>query len=204
MMTISYPYEGALYLNLTNRCDCACVFCLRANGHKGSIYADDLWLEHEPSREEILADLDKRDLSEWRELVFCGFGEPTYRLDDALWLIDELKKRGPVPPVRLNTNGHANLIWGRDVTPDLRGRFDVVSVSLNAPSMERYCALTRPRAGEVAWESMLDFTKKAAGHVPDVCMTIVDKGLEPGELEACQKLTASLGARLRVRAYIPD
>lgn len=204
MMTISYPYEGALYLNLTNRCDCACVFCLRANGHKGSIYADDLWLEHEPSREEILADLDKRDLSEWRELVFCGFGEPTYRLEDALWLIDELKKRGPVPPVRLNTNGHANLIWGRDVTPDLRGRFDVVSVSLNAPSMERYCALTRPRAGEVAWESMLDFTKKAVGHVPDVCMTIVDKGLEPGELEACQKLTASLGARLRVRAYIPD
>lgn len=204
MMTITYEYEGALYVNLTNRCNCSCVFCLRHNGHKGSIYADDLWLEHEPSREEILADLDKRDLSEWRELVFCGFGEPTYRLDDALWLIDELKKRGPVPPVRLNTNGHANLIWGRDVTPDLRGRFDVVSVSLNAPSMERYCALTRPRAGESAWESMLDFTKKAVQYVPDVCMTIVDKGLEAGELEACQTLTASLGARLRVRAYIPD
>ena len=193
MMTISYPYEGALYLNLTNRCDCACVFCLRANGHKGSIYADDLWLEHEPSREEILADLDKRDLSEWRELVFCGFGEPTYRLDDALWLIDELKKRGPVPPVRINTNGHANLIWGRDVTPELAGRFDVVSVSLDAP-----------RAGEAAWEALLDFTKKAARYVPDVCMTIVDKGLEPGELEACKALAESLGARLRVRAYIPD
>lgn len=204
MMTISYPYEGALYLNLTNRCDCACVFCLRANGHKGSIYADDLWLEHEPSREEILADLDKRDLSEWRELVFCGFGEPTYRLDDALWLIDELKKRGPVPPVRINTNGHANLIWGRDVTPELAGRFDVVSVSLNAPTAERYCALTRPRAGEAAWEALLDFTKKAARYVPDVCMTIVDKGLEPGELEACKALAESLGARLRVRAYIPD
>ena len=204
MMTISYEYEGALYLNFTNRCDCNCVFCLRHNGHKGSIYADDLWLEHEPSREEILADLDKRDLSEWRELVFCGFGEPTYRLDDALWLIDELKKRGPVPPVRINTNGHANLIWGRDVTPELAGRFDVVSVSLNAPTAERYCALTRPRAGEAAWEALLDFTKKAARYVPDVCMTIVDKGLEPGELEACKALAESLGARLRVRAYIPD
>ena len=204
MMTISYEYEDCLYVNLTNRCDCACVFCLRANGHKGSIYADDLWLEHEPSREEILADLDKRDLSEWRELVFCGFGEPTYRLDDALWLIDELKKRGPVPPVRINTNGHANLIWGRDVTPELAGRFDVVSVSLNAPTAERYCALTRPRAGEAAWEALLDFTKKAARYVPDVCMTIVDKGLEPGELEACKALAESLGARLRVRAYIPD
>ena len=204
MMTITYEYEGALYVNLTNRCNCSCVFCLRHNGHKGSIYADDLWLEHEPSREEILADLDKRDLSEWRELVFCGFGEPTYRLDDALWLIDELKKRGPVPPVRINTNGHANLIWGRDVTPELAGRFDVVSVSLNAPTAERYCALTRPRAGEAAWEALLDFTKKAARYVPDVCMTIVDKGLEPGELEACKALAESLGARLRVRAYIPD
>ena len=204
MMTISYPYEGALYLNLTNRCDCSCVFCLRANGHKGSIYADDLWLEHEPSREEILADLDKRDLSEWRELVFCGFGEPSYRLKDDLWLIDELKKRGPLPPVRINTNGHANLIHGRDVTPELKGRFDVVSVSLNAPNAERYCALTRPRAGEAAWEAMLDFTRRAALVVPDVCMTIVDKGLEPGELEACRELARSLGARLRVRAYIPD
>lgn len=204
MMTISYPYEGALYLNLTNRCDCACVFCLRANGHKGSIYADDLWLEHEPSREEILADLDKRDLSQWRELVFCGFGEPTYRLDDALWLIDELKKRGPLPTVRINTNGHANLIHGRDVTPELKGRFDVVSVSLNAPTAERYCALTRPKAGEKAWDAMLDFTRKAAQYVPDVCMTIVDKGLEPGELESCKALAESLGARLRVRAYIAD
>ena len=204
MMTISYPYEGALYLNLTNRCDCSCVFCLRANGHKGSIYADDLWLEHEPSREEILADLDRRELSQWRELVFCGFGEPTYRIDDILWLVDELKKRGELPPVRINTNGHANLIHGRDVTPALAGRIDTVSVSLNGSTAERYCALTRPRAGTAAWDALLDFTKKAALVVPDVCMTIVDKDLAPGELEDCRALAESLGARLRVRAYIPD
>ena len=74
MMTISYEYEGGLYVNLTNRCDCACVFCLRHNGHKGSIYADDLWLEHEPSRQEALDNLLSRDLPSYRELVFCGFG----------------------------------------------------------------------------------------------------------------------------------
>lgn len=79
MQTISYEYEGALYVNLTNRCDCSCVFCLRHNGHKGSIYADDLWLEHEPSREEALEDLLARELTKYRELVFCGFGEPMYR-----------------------------------------------------------------------------------------------------------------------------
>ena len=80
----------------------------------------------------------------------------------------------------------------------------MVSVSLNAPTAERYCALTRPKAGEKAWEAMLDFTRRAAQYVPDVCMTIVDKGLEAGELESCKALAESLGARLRVRAYIAD
>ena len=104
MMTISYEYEGALYVNLTNRCDCACVFCLRHNGHKGSIYADNLWLEHEPTRQEALDNLLARDFSQYRELVFCGFGEPMYRTDDIVWLVDELKKRVPnLPPVRINT-----------------------------------------------------------------------------------------------------
>ena len=75
METITYEYVDALYVNLTNRCDCGCVFCLRQNGHKGSIYADDLWLEHEPTREEALRALLDRDLTKYRELVFCGFGE---------------------------------------------------------------------------------------------------------------------------------
>ena len=126
METITYEYEGALYVNLTNRCDCACVFCLRCNGHKGSIYADDLWLEHEPGREEALADFLRRDLASYREIVFCGFGEPMYRTDDILWLVDELKERvSALPPVRINTNGHANLILGRDVTGDLDAFIDL-------------------------------------------------------------------------------
>lgn len=206
MMTISYPYEGALYLNLTNRCDCACVFCLRANGHKGSIYADDLWLEHEPSRDEILADvLARGELTQWRELVFCGFGEPFYRIEDAMWLVDELKARSAkLPPVRINTNGHGNLIHGRDVTPMLAGRVDVLSISLNGPTAERYCAVTRPRDGEAAWEAMLEFTRLAAAHVPDVRMTVVDKDITPAELDSCRTMAESLGAKLRVRAYIPD
>ena len=156
METISYEYEGALYVNLTNRCDCACVFCLRQNGHKGSIYADDLWLDHEPTREEALEDLLARDFTRYRELVFCGFGEPMYRTDDILWLVDELKRMAPgLPPVRINTNGHANLILGRDVTPELQGRIDVLSISLNGSTPEEYCAVTKParacRRGTPCW-----------------------------------------------------
>lgn len=205
MMTISYEYEGALYVNLTNRCDCACVFCLRHNGHKGSIYADDLWLEHEPTREEALDDLRKRDLPSYRELVFCGFGEPMFRTDDILWLVDRLKEEVPgLPSVRINTNGHANLIQGRDVTADLAGRIDTVSISLNGSTAEEYCAVTQPKDGVRGWEAMLDFTRRATAYVPHVVMTIVDKDKTPEEIQRCRTLAESLGARLRVRAYIPE
>lgn len=205
MMTITYEYEGALYVNLTNRCDCSCVFCLRHNGHKGSIYADDLWLEHEPTVEEALADFRQRDLTSYREIVFCGFGEPMYRVDDICAIVDALKAEYPaLPPVRINTNGHANLIHGRDVTPDLAGRIDVISISLNGSTAEEYCAVTKPRDGEKAWEAMLDFTRKCAAVIPTVMMTIVDKDKTPEEIEACRALAESLGAKLRIRAYIPD
>ena len=203
MMTISYEYEGALYVNLTNRCDCACVFCLRHNGHKGSIYADNLWLEHEPTRQEALDNLLARDFSQYRELVFCGFGEPMYRTDDIVWLVDELKKRVPnLPPVRINTNGHANLILGRDVCPELKGRIDTVSISLNAVTPREYVALCHPVQGEAAYQAMLDFAKESKTYVPHVVFTVVDKGTDPTEIEESRSIAQSLGVQLRVRAYI--
>ena len=205
MMTISYEYEGSLYVNLTNKCDCACVFCLRHNGHKGSIYADDLWLEHEPTRQEALEDLLSRDMSQYRELVFCGFGEPMFRWDDDAWLIDELKARGvKLPPVRINTNGHANRILGRDVTPELKGRVDVISVSLNGADEAEYTAVTQPSTGAQGWTDMLEFTRLASQYVPTVMMTIVNKDKTPEDIEACRALAEGLGAKLRVREYIPD
>jgi len=203
METISYEYEGALYVNLTNKCDCACVFCLRHNGHKGSIYADDLWLDHEPTREEALADLLSRDLAGYPEIVFCGFGEPTFRLDDILWLVDRMKEQVPdLPPIRINTNGHANLIQGRDVIPDLKGRIDTLSISLNANTAAEYVALCHPVQGEAAYQAMLDFAKEAKNYVPHVVFTVVDKGTAPEEIEESRRIADSLGVKLRVRSYI--
>ena len=129
-MTITYEYEDALYVNLTNRCNCNCEFCLRHGKAQGSIYTEDsLWLEHEPSRQEAMDSFLSRDVCSYREIVFCGYGEPTYRLDDILWLVDQLKARfgDKLPPVRINTNGHANLILGRDVCPELKGRMTGMS-----------------------------------------------------------------------------
>lgn len=203
MMTLTYEYGHALYVNLTNRCDCACRFCLRNHGANGSIYADNLWLEREPARQELLDALLSRPLTTYPEIVFCGFGEPNFRLEDILWLADQLKSQVPgLPALRINTNGHASLILGRDVTPELAGRIDPLSISLNAATPERYVEVTRPRDGLRAWEAMLDFTRKAVRYVPDVQMTIVDKDLPPGEIEACRALCTSLGAHLRVRSFI--
>lgn len=204
MMTITYEYEGALYVNLTNRCNCSCVFCLRHNGHKGSIYADDLWLDHEPTREEILADFAQRDLSQYRELVFCGFGEPMFRWEDIAWTVDQLKARGIKLPIRINTNGHGNHINYRDITPEMAGRIDVVSISLNGSTAEEYVAVTQPGHGEQAWEDMLEFTRLAAQYVPHVVMTIVNKDKTPEEIQRCREIAENLGAKLRVREYIPD
>ena len=113
MMTISYEYEGALYVNLTNRCDCACVFCLRRNGHKGSIYADNLWLEHEPTRQEALDNLLARDFSQYRELVFCGFGARRHHLHLPQRLhAGGVLRRHQAPPGRAGVGRHAGLCPG--------------------------------------------------------------------------------------------
>ena len=132
-MTITYGYGKNLYVNTTNRCTCACEFCIRTTGD-GVGTASNLWLDREPTREEILADIQKQDLSRYDELVFCGYGEPTFRWDDIAWVCDQLRDAGPVPPIRMDTNGHGNVICGRDITPELKGRIDVVSISLNSVS----------------------------------------------------------------------
>jgi len=204
-MTITYEYEGALYVNLTNKCNCNCEFCLRHGKAQGSIYTEDsLWLEREPTREEALGSFLSRDIPSYREIVFCGYGEPTYRLNDLLWLGDELKALygEKLPPVRINTNGHANLINGRDVCPELKGRIDTLSISLNSDNAKDYDALCHPVQGEGAYQAMLDFADEAKHYVPHVVMTIVDKDKTPEEIEHCKQIAANLGVKLRIRSFI--
>ena len=137
-------------------------------------------------------------------MFFCGYGEPTYRIDDILWLVDQLKARfgDKLPPVRINTNGHANLIQGRDVIPDLKGRIDTLSISLNANTAAEYVALCHPAQGEAAYQAMLDFATEATHYVPHVVFTVVDNGTAPEEIEKSRRIADSLGVKLRVRSYI--
>lgn len=197
-LTITYVYGSNLYVNTTNRCDCSCTFCLRTTGDRVGD-SGPLWLEREPTREEILADIQKRDLSQYQELVFCGYGEPTYRLEDILWVAGQVKGCSHIP-IRMDTNGHSDLIHGRPTAHLFAGKFDVLSISLNRATAEDYQATCRSQYGEASFQAMLDFTREAVKYVPKVIMTVVDT-MPPEEIEACRKLCQSLGAVYRVRAY---
>ena len=118
--------------------------------------------------------------------------------------MDRLKEKfgDKLPPVRINTNGHANLINGRDVCPELKGRIDTLSISLNNDNAADYAALCHPVQGEAAYQAMLDFAKESAAFVPNVVMTIVDKDKTAEEIEHCKQIAASLGVKLRIRSFI--
>jgi TatD DNase family protein len=191
---IVYPIRNSLYLNLTNRCTNRCTFCWK--NHSYMVKGHDLELSREPSVEEILQAIG--DPSRYEEIVFCGFGEPLLRLDVVKTVAAEMKKRGA--KVRIDTDGQANLVYGRNILPELRGLVDAVSVSLNAPNAVQYQRLCRSPFGERAFEGVLDFIREARKVIPEVVATVVEI---PGvDLEACRKLVEEeLGVKFKRRAY---
>lgn len=194
-MTITYRVGGGLYVNMTNRCTNDCSFCIRKIGDSVGD-AGSLWLDREPDRGEILDDILRRGPAGYGEIVFCGFGEPTQRLDDLLWICGQLKQTDPAPYIRVNTNGHASLIAGRDTAPEFFGLVDKLSISLNAASAEEYDLLCRPVFGPDAYRGLLDFAAKVKAYVPEVTLSIVGGATDT---EACRAIAAGMGLQFRVR-----
>ena len=188
-----------LYVNLTNRCNNDCPFCLRQK--KIMSAESSLWLDREPTVAEVLREFEKINWALVKEVVFCGFGEPTIRLAELLEILRDIKKNHPAVPTRLNTNGLGNLEHGRDITPEFENILDVASISLNAATAERYLQITRSKFGIAAYEAMLTFAEKIKNYVPRVVMTIVDHVTPPEEIIACKKICDERGLTLRVRPY---
>ena len=201
-MCITYIVEDKLYVNVTNKCSNRCEFCIRNNGD-GAYGSDSLWLEREPTREEILESIFSRDLSAFPEIVFCGYGEPTYRLEDAACVAKAVKEKYPEMKIRINTNGHSDLIWGRDTAPDYEGAFDIVSISLNTPTAEKYQAICHSVYGEKSFDALLKFASNVKNYVPTVALSAVKETLTSEEIELCKKISSDLGVTLRLRDYIP-
>jgi TatD DNase family protein len=192
---IVYSIRDSLYVNLTNRCSNQCTFCPRSSAPwvKGHYLA----LEAEPSAADVIAALSAHRLADWREVVFCGFGEPMLRLD----VLKEVAAfvRGAGLPVRINTNGQGNLIHGRDITAELAPLVGTVSVSLNSADPAQYGELCRSEFGERAYEGILDFIRRAKAAGIRVVVTAVTV---PGvDMDAVGRLAAELGVEFRPRKY---
>lgn len=190
--------DVTVYVNLTNRCPCACTFCLRQT--KEMEEGHSLWLKEEPTVEDVIKEFQKYDLDDFHEVVFCGFGEPLERVEDVIQIAGILKHFRRDLPIRVNTNGLACLIHQRDVTPEFKGRIDTVSISLNAPDAKEYDALTRSRFGIESFQAMLDFAASCLEYVPFVVMSVVDI-IGDEKIKKCQAICDDLGVTLRVRPF---
>ncbi len=192
-----YVLDGKAYINLTNKCENACTFCIRNTGD--GVAGTPLWLEKEPTASEVMSAFDALGKVD-NEVVFCGYGEPTLALDVLKECAAELKKRGF--KTRLNTNGLGNLSHGRDITPELEN-IDVVSVSLNSPTAEGYSEVTRSKYGLAAHPAVLAFASACKARGIKTVLTVVDVIGDKAVAE-CKSLCDRLGLDLRVRKYISD
>ena len=205
-MTIIYPEYKGLYINLTNRCPCACTFCIRQKSNGAEFdNVDSLWLEREPSAQEVIdaikaeSKLDR--FKDYKEIVFCGYGEPTEALDVLLEVADFLKANYSLP-VRINTNGLADLINNKHVAPLLEGKIDALSISLNSSNPEIYEKTVRPIFKEKAFPAMLAFAEEAKNYVPKVILSTVATTITKEDEEECTRLCARLGVTHRIRKFV--
>lgn len=197
-MTILYDVGGKLYINLTNKCPCNCTFCIRHNGD-GAYGSDSLWLEHEPSLDEVKAAFAKIDMSKYKEVVFCGYGEPMERVNEVIAVGEFVKANYGDVTVRLNTNGLGDKIHGVPTAKLLQGAVDIVSISLNSYCREKYNEVTRPKWDD-AFDAMLSFAADCKSYLPQVVFTVVDV-IPPEDISRAKALAMSIGIPLRVREY---
>lgn len=199
--TYAYALDGNLYINLTNKCSNGCDFCVR--NERSSYYGNYLWLRHgDPTPEKVVAAVNGfGDLSRFKEVVFCGFGEPTYKVAEMVALCDYFHEKGL--KTRLNTNGQGNLINKRDIVPDLKGKIDFVNISLNASCVEKYQPICRSQFGEAGFAGLIEFAKLCRKNGVDCRFSIVDC-IGEEEVEACKRLAESVKIPLYIRKYITD
>lgn len=197
---ILYTYKSNVYLNITNACPCNCEFCIRRTtdtvGESGS-----LWLSHNPPFEEVKKAIDEFDFSNYTEAVFCGYGEPTSSLEVLIKTAKYLREKGV--KTRLNTNGLGCLIHKRDIVQEICDNIDYISISLNAPTAEKYEAIVHPVFGIKSFDAMLDFGRECKKYTDNVAFTVVDV-IGEEEIKQSQQVADSVGVPLRVRAYTPS
>jgi len=188
----TYTLGNALYINVTNRCNAKCVFCTRKEDPILRGYNLGMERSDEPSADVYIKEIG--DPKNYSEIVFCGYGEPTIRWDVVKDISKYVKDNGG--KTRLNTNGHGNIINKKDITLEMKGLIDVVSISLNTFDPKQYAELVGVDTSH--FDEMIDFAKKSKRFVEKVVMTIVS--IDEVDIERARKITEEeIGAEFRVR-----
>ncbi len=197
--TLVYLLDGKIYINLTNRCTNDCIFCLRKD--KSDVKGQELWLDNENFTSfDVIQQFETFKPS--KEVIFCGYGEPMMKLDVLKEVAKYIKEKYPDTKIRVNTNGHANFVYKKNVVPELKGLVDEFSVSLNGSTKEEYDKLSQPKFDE-AYEEMKKFIKACSDEEISVTASVVEgyKGRHL-DLEKCGQIAKDLGAKFRVREWI--
>lgn len=196
MNTYTYEYGDNLYINLSNTCTNDCVFCIRRQEEiMGGL---NLWLSEDATAKQVIDDLEKRDLSQYQMIVFCGYGEPTSNIN-ALVEVGKYLRTKDVK-VKLNTNGQGSLYHGRDIVPEIAPYIDVISISLNEKDAESYQKVSCSEYGEKSYEAVVEFIRESVKLIPKVVVTVVDI-IPDDHIDECRRIAAELGAEIRVREY---
>jgi TatD family-associated radical SAM protein len=182
---------------LTNHCTNKCDFCIKERSN-ADFQITDLTFDREPSLDDILFEVSTLNLNQYKEIVFCGYGEPTCRLYDMLTICKRIREL-TTTPIRVNTNGHASLILGEDTAPLFKGLVDCVSISLNAADSDTYVSLCHPKFGEDAYVGVLKFAREIIKYVPEVYLTVNGEAISDADIARCAEIAANIGAKFLVR-----
>jgi len=189
----------SIYVNLTNKCPCSCKFCIRSTDKIKEF--DDLWLKVEPTVQDVIDEFENHDLSKYKEVIFCGYGEPLTRLVAVLEISNYLKSKQKDIKVRINTNGLGDLINKKEVAPLLAEAIDSVSISLNASNAEDYLDITRSVFGIESYNELLKFAVSCQRYLKDVRLTVVDI-IGEGEVQKCREICDKYNLKLKVRELV--
>lgn len=208
--TLVYTLDGKIYINLTNRCTNDCIFCLRND--KDDVCGQTLWLDDENSTaqdvieqyNEILRSAQNDGIKLIPETIFCGYGEPMLKFEVLKEVASYIKENYPETKIRVNTNGHANFVYKRNLVPELKGLVDEFSVSLNGEDKAEYDEYSKPKFDE-AYDEMKKFIKACTDENISTVASVVEgyKGKHLN-LEKCEQIASELGAKFRVREWITN
>lgn len=199
MSEIIYTLEGGTYFNITNKCPCNCAFCIRSKGEAVGD-AKRLWHDVEPTFDDIKDAVDNYDFTNVDEVIFCGYGEPTNAYENLIETAKYLKQIKPSLKLRLNTNGLSDLINEKPTAKEICSVIDIVSISLNDPTSEKYDKITRNIFPGKAFDAMIKFTKECVQYCDNVVMTVVDV-ISEEDIEKSRQVCEECGAKFRVRSF---